>query len=128
MDMMGIIFSNIYDNNMGELTRERTSASIPFGGRYRQIDFILSNMANSGIRDIGIITKYNYQSLMDHIGSGKDWDLARRSGGIKILPPYITAYANNINALYRTRMEALKSVNYSISRIKDEYVIMSDCD
>ena len=65
MEAMGIIFSNIYDNNMGELTRERTSASIPFGSRYRQIDFALSNMANSKISNIGIVTKYNYQSLME---------------------------------------------------------------
>ena len=77
MDCMGIIFSNIYDSSMGALTAFRTSASIPFGGRYRQIDFILSNMSNSGIRDIGIITKYNYQSLMDHLGTCEEWDLHR---------------------------------------------------
>lgn len=65
-------------------------------------------MVNSDIYNISVITHYNYQSLMDHIGSGKDWDLARRSGGIKILPPYITAYANNVNSLYTTRLEALK--------------------
>ena len=128
MSATGIIFSNIHDNNIPELTTKRTVASVPFACRYRFIDFTLSNMVNSNIYNISVITHYNYQSLMDHIGSGKDWDLARRSGGIKILPPYITAYANNINALYRTRLEALKSVNYSISRIKDEYVIMSDCD
>ena len=75
----------------------RTVASIPFACRYRFIDFTLSNMVNSDIYNISVITHYNYQSLMDHIGSGKDWDLARRSGGIKILPPYITAYANNVN-------------------------------
>ena len=85
-------------------------------------------MVNSNIYNIDVITHYNYQSLMDHIGSGKDWDLARRSGGIKILPPYITAYANNRNALYSTRLEALKSVHNAILHIKDEYVIMSDCD
>ena len=65
---------------------------------------------------------------MDHIGSGKDWDLARRSGGIKILPPFIRAYANNANQLYTTRLEALKNVNYAISKITDDYVVMSDCD
>jgi glucose-1-phosphate adenylyltransferase len=65
---------------------------------------------------------------MDHIGAGKDWDLARRSGGIKILPPYITAYANNVNSLYRTRLEALKSVSHSITKITDDYVVLSDCD
>lgn len=128
MSASGIIFSNIHDNNIPELTRLRTVASVPFACRYRFIDFTLSNMVNSNIYNISVITHYNYQSLMDHIGSGKDWDLARRSGGIKILPPYITAYANNVNSLYQTRLEALKSVNYSISRITDDYVVLSDCD
>lgn len=128
MSTAGIIFSNIHDNNIPELTRNRTMASVPFGCRYRLIDFALSNMVNSNITNISVITHYNYQSLMDHIGSGKDWDLARRSGGIKILPPFITAYANNINSLYTTRLEALKSVNYSISKITDDYVVLSDCD
>lgn len=128
MSATGIIFSNIHDNNIPELTTKRTVASVPFACRYRFIDFTLSNMVNSNIYNISVITHYNYQSLMDHIGSGKDWDLARRSGGIKILPPYITAYANNVNSLYSTRLEALKSVNYSLSRITDEYVVLSDCD
>ena len=128
MSVAGIIFSNIHDTNIPELTRNRTMASVPFGCRYRLIDFTLSNMVNSNISNISVITHYNYQSLMDHIGSGKDWDLARRSGGIKILPPFITAYANSSNSLYSTRLEALKSVNNSISKIPDDYVVLSDCD
>ena len=128
MSAAGIIFSNIHDANIPELTRNRTMASVPFGCRYRLIDFTLSNMVNSNINNISVITHYNYQSLMDHIGSGKDWDLARKSGGIKILPPFITAYANNSNALYSTRLEALKSVYSSISKITDDYVVLSDCD
>ncbi len=128
MSASGIIFSNIHDNNIPELTRLRTVASVPFACRYRFIDFTLSNMVNSNIYNINVITHYNYHSLMDHIGSGKDWDLARRSGGIKILPPFITAYANNLPNHSQTRMEALKSVNYSLSNIKDEYVVLSDCD
>ena len=128
MSAAGIIFSNIHDNNIPELTRNRTMASVPFGCRYRLIDFALSNMVNSNINNVSVITHYNYQSLMDHIGSGKDWDLARRSGGIKMLTPFITAYANNSNALYSTRLEALKSVNNSISKIPDDYVVLSDCD
>jgi len=128
MSVAGIIFSNVHDANIPELTRNRTLASVPYGCRYRLIDFALSNMVNSGISNISVITHYNYQSLMDHIGAGKDWDLARRSGGIKILPPFITAYANNANGLYNSRLEALKSVNYSISKIKDDYVVLSDCD
>ncbi len=128
MSAAGIIFSNIHDNNIPELTRNRTMASVPFGCRYRLIDFTLSNMVNSNITNISVITHYNYQSLMDHIGSGKDWDLARRSGGIKILPPFIRATAGNFNQLYTTRLEALKSVNYAISKITDDYVVLSDCD
>ena len=128
MSVQGIIFSNLHDKNIPELTHRRTMASVPYAGRYRLIDFTLSNMVNSGITDVSVITHYNYQSLMDHIGAGKDWDLARRSGGIKILPPYISAFANNQNALYNSRMEALKSVNYSLSRFNSDYVVLSDCD
>lgn len=128
MNAAGIIFSNLHDNSIAELTRQRTMASIPFACRYRLIDFALSNMVNSGITNINVIAHYNYHSLMDHIGTGKDWDLARRTGGIKILPPYITAYANVTNTLYNTRLEALKSVIYSISHIQEELVVISDCD
>ena len=91
MTAAGLIFSNIHDRSIPEMTRKRTMASIPYGCRYRLIDFALSNMVNSNITNVGIITHYNYQSLMDHVGNGKDWDLARRSGGIKILPPYVAA-------------------------------------
>lgn len=128
MSVVGIIFSNIHDKNISELTRMRTMASVPFGCRYRLIDFTLSNMVNSGITHVGVITHYNYKSLMDHIGSGKDWDLARRQGGIKILPPYITAFANNQNSLYTTRLEALKSINSFIAGCTEDYVVLSDCD
>ena len=121
MDMMGIIFSNIYDNNMGELTRERTSASIPFGGRYRQIDFILSNMANSGIRDIGIITKYNYQSLMDHLGNCDEWDL-KLGDGVRFLPPYATGHTG----AYRGKLEALQTALPVLERNDSEYVVLAD--
>lgn len=128
MSVVGIIFSNIHDKSIPELTRLRTMASVPFGCRYRLIDFTLSNMVNSGIKHVGIITHYNYQSLMDHLGSGIDWDLARRSGGIQILPPYITAFANTKNFLYSTRLEALKNIFSFISECTEEYVVLSDCD
>lgn len=128
MSVAGIIFSNLHDRSIAELTRTRTMASIPFLCRYRFIDFPLSNMVNAGIKDIKVITHYNYHSLMEHIGSGKDWDLAIRSGGIKILPPYITAYANYTNVLYDSRLEALKSVHYSLQQMKEDFVVLSDCD
>ncbi|MBQ2773881.1 MAG: glucose-1-phosphate adenylyltransferase subunit GlgD [Clostridia bacterium] len=129
MTAAGIIFSNIHDATVPELTSRRTMASIPFGGRYRLIDFALSNMVNSGISKVGLITHYNYQSLLDHIGNGKDWDLARRTGGIKILPPFITAYDNaTAGRLYSTRLEALMGVMNFIDRCTEDVLVLSDCD
>ncbi len=125
MRAVGIIFSNIHDNNVPELARIRTLGSIPFGGRYRLIDFPLSNMVNSGIDTVGIITKSNYQSLMDHVGSGKDWDLARKDGGVIILPPYGDAESST---LYTSRLEALKGITNFLFRADEEYVVMTDCD
>lgn len=129
MTAAGLIFSNIHDQSVSELTRMRTMASVPFGGRYRLIDFALSNMVNSDITKIGVITHYNYQSLLDHIGTGKDWDLARRSGGIKILPPYITAYENSASGkMYGSRLEALMGAANFINRCTEDYIVLSDCD
>ncbi len=129
MEVAGLILSNIHNASIPELTGIRTMASIPFGCRYRLVDFPLSNMVNSGITKIGIVTHNNYQSLMDHIGTGKDWDLARRSGGIKILPPFIATYEDsNGGHLYNTRLEALMGVSGFISRCKEDYIVMSDCD
>ncbi len=125
MKAVGIIFSNIHDNNVPELARVRTLGSIPFAGRYRLIDFPLSNMVNSGIDTVGIITKSNYQSLIDHVGSGKDWDLARKDGGVIILPPFGD---NGNNALYTSRLEALKGITNFLFRADEEYVVMTDCD
>ena len=124
MEVAGLIFSNIHTSSIPELTGVRTMASVPFGCRYRLVDFPLSNMVNSGITKIGIITHNNYQSLMDHIGTGKDWDLARRSGGIKILPPFITTYDGNGGRLYTSRLEALMGVTNFISRCTEDYIVL----
>ncbi len=124
MNALGLVFSNIHDRSVPELTQERTMGSIPFCGRYRLVDFTLSNMVNSGVAKVGVITKSNYQSLMDHIGSGKDWDLARRQGGLHILPPF----GLKGNVLYNTRLEALRGAQNFLRRSDEEYVIMSDCD
>ena len=128
MNALGLIFSNIHDNDVPELTSRRAIGSIPFGGRYRLIDFALSNMINSDINKVGVITNYNYQSLMDHIGTGKDWDLARRSGGLKLLPPYIAAYDAAASRQFSSRVELLKGALNFIARSDEEYVIMTDCD
>ncbi len=121
---VGVIFSNIHDENIPELSKHRTMASIPFAGRYRLIDFALSNMVNSGVTTVGIVTKNNYQSLIGHLGSGKDWDLARKDGGIILLPPY----SNETDKPYGSRLEALMSIKSFLDHRKEDYVLISDCD
>ena len=121
---LGVIFANTYDNLVPELVAERTMASIPFGGRYRMIDFVLSNMANSGIDNVSVIVRKNYHSLMDHLGAGREWDLTRKRGGLNLVPPYAEA---NVK-LYRGRVEALASLVEFLEDQKEEFVIMSDSD
>ena len=128
MKAAGLIFSNVHDASIPELTKPRKMASIPFGGRYRLIDFALSNMVNSDITTVGLITHNNYQSLLDHIGTGKDWDLARRSGGIRILPPFITSATRGDDKLYKTRLEALIGVKDYVENCGADHVIISDCN
>ena len=124
-EALGIVFSDIHEWSMGELTAARTVAAIPFAGRYWLIDFVLSNMINSGIRKVGVITKSNYQSLMGHIGSGKDWDLSRKNGGITVLPPY---GEGDRTGLYKGRLDALMRIINYINTSDQEYIVLSDCD
>lgn len=120
---LGVIFANSYDNLVPELVAERTMASIPFGGRYRLIDFVLSNMANSGIDNISVIVRKNYHSLMDHLGSGREWDLTRKRGGLNIVPPF----AERSIKMYSGRVDALASILSWLEDQKERYVILSDC-
>ena len=100
---LGIIFPNSYDSLVPELVDERLMASIPFGGRYRMVDFVLSSMVNCGIDNISVLVRSNYHSLMDHLGSGREWDLARKNGGLNIFPPYseknVKVYSGRVDAL-----------------------------
>ncbi len=123
-NVLGLIFANMHDMTVGDLTKNRTMGSVLFGGRYRLIDFPLSNMVNSGINSVGVITKDNYQSLLDHLGSAREWDLARKKGGLYILPPFGNANA----ALYTGRIEALNGAMSFIKHSMCDYVVMSDCD
>ena len=122
VDALGIIFPNSYDSLLPELTSERLMASIPFASRYRMIDFILSGMVNCGIDNISIVVRKNYHSLLDHLGSGREWDLARKNGGLNIIPPY----AQKAVKIYHGRVEALASILAFLKSQKEKYVVMSD--
>ncbi len=124
-NVLGIIYSNAGDANVSELTSVRTMGSVPFAGRYRLIDFILSNMVNCGISKVGVSTKSNYQSLMDHLGSGKPWDLSRKREGITLLPPF-NLLGNG--GIYKSRIEAISSIMQYISRSNKDYVLFADCN
>ncbi|WP_046176626.1 GlgC family sugar phosphate nucleotidyltransferase [Domibacillus indicus] len=84
--MLGVIDATMLPGEMGELAAYRSPAAIPFAGRYRLIDFILSNLVNSGIQSVAIFPRSPYRSLMDHLGSGKDWDLNRKRDGLFFFP------------------------------------------
>lgn len=123
-NILGIVFANAHDDMLGDLTKNRSMASVPFGGRYRIIDFMLSNFANAGISHVGLITKTNYLSLTNHLSNGKPWDLDRKNGGLCILPPYITGAAQ----YYTRRLEMLNSVMEFLTSCDEEYVILGDSD
>ena len=119
---LGIIFPNSYDNLVPELVTERLMASIPFASRYRMVDFILSSMVNCGIGNVSIIVRKNYHSLMDNLGSGREWDLTRKTGGLNIVPPFAE------KAVYNGRVEALASIIDFLKSQKEKYVVMSDAN
>jgi glucose-1-phosphate adenylyltransferase len=119
---LGIIFPNIYDKLVPELTTERLMASIQFGGRYRMVDFILSSMTNSGIDNIAILVRENYFSLTDHLGSGREWDLTRKNGGLTIFPPF----AQKSMGVYAGRIEAVASIIAFLKSQDEKYVVLSD--
>lgn len=121
-ELHGILFAYHSDSNLGELTRPRNTCSLAFGGRYRLIDFMLSSYVNAGITDVGMIVHESYQSLLDHLGSGKDWELSRKHGGLRILPPF--GYAEKGGGEYRGNMDALAGVHTYLQNIRQEYVIM----
>ena len=120
-NVLGIVYSNSYDTCLEALTARRTMGSVPFGGRYRLIDFPLSNMVNCGITKVGVIANSNFRSLMDHIGSGRPWDLSRKVDGLTMLPPFTPTAADSSN-----RIDALARIMDFISHSKQEYVLLMD--
>ena len=122
-DVIGIIFPNSYDALIPELVSVRLMASIPFASRYRIIDFILSSMTHSGIDNISVVVNKNYHSLMDHLGSGREWDLVRKNGGLHIFPPFAE---KQVGGPYVGRAGALANLLDFLKSQKEKYVIMAD--
>ena len=124
-NLMALLFANTNDDMLPTLTMERSMASLPFGSRYRVIDFHLSNLVNAGVNTVQIVPKSNYRSLMEHIGSGKAWDLDRKNGGLMFLPPFISGQDT---ATYHGHIDAISKIEKFISAAKEEYIVLCDCD
>ncbi|MCQ2603134.1 MAG: glucose-1-phosphate adenylyltransferase subunit GlgD [Clostridia bacterium] len=120
---MAVLFASDTESHLNDLTIHRTTASLPFGGRYRLIDFMLSNLVNANITKIGIITRNNYNSLMDHVRQGRDWDLNRKNGGLYIYPPYVF---NSAHDVYKGKIEALYTLRGFMLDSNEEYVVIAN--
>lgn len=118
----GIIFAYSAAPELRDLVNARTAASLPFCGRYRLIDFSLSALRNAGILDVGVVMQRDYQSLLDHIGSGKAWDMSRRAGGLRMLPPF--GLPEYHNGEYNGTIEALNAVAPYIRDIPQKNVVL----
>ena len=118
---IGLITANYSVSGYGTVGDERPTAAIPFGGRYRLMDFALSNMVNSRIQTVGMVTPYRYRSIIDHIGAGKEWDLDRKSGGLYILPGTVYGFRDNDgHFLFRDFMQ-----NRRYFQIGGDYILAS---
>ena len=122
MKTIGLISANYQGHGFGELTENRTLASLPYGGRYRLIDFALSNMANSGITTVGIIAPYNSGSLIDHIGIGNPWSLGRKKGGMFVMPGSL--YGVQVSGSRFLIRDMIKNIKF-FERDTADYVIIS---
>ncbi|MBQ8506006.1 MAG: glucose-1-phosphate adenylyltransferase subunit GlgD [Clostridia bacterium] len=122
-DVMGIVYTSKDNLNLRELTVNRAVAALPVAGRYRVIDFTLSNLVNSGVRNVGVIAQKNYHSLMDHLGSGKEWDLHTRNNGLFILPPFLN---RENGGEYTGIIDALRANFDYLRRSRQQYVIVTN--
>ena len=125
--MHGIIFAYEQRGELRELTERRTAESMPFGGRYRAVDFALSNLLNAGVTDVGMVLHGRYQSMLDHVGSGKVWDMSRKRGGLHLLPPFNYLHEWGVTP-FRGKMEALAGVRDYLNEIRQDYVVLMEGD
>ena len=116
----GLIYSGSDFSCMKELCSERSMDALPFGGRYRAIDFALSNLVNTGVTNVGIITQRNYNSLMDHVGGGAPWDLHRKRDGLFLLTPY---FVRENTGIYRGTVDAFRGAMNYLEKAPYEYCI-----
>ena len=123
-NVMGVIYTGENDARLRELTMTRAIAALPVLGRYRVIDFLVSSMVNGGVKNVGVIMQKNYHSLMDHLGSGKEWDLHGKNDGLFILPPFLNADENN--GVYKGSIDALHSNMGYLRRSRQEYVLLTN--
>ncbi len=121
--LLGVIDATTYHDDLEDLLTHRSLAALPFAGRYRIIDFVLSNMVNSGIRSVAIFPKMTYRSLMDHLGSGKNWDLNRKRDGLFFFPtPIVDSDINKIGSF-----ENFAANLDFFYRSSQEYSIITNC-
>ncbi|NLJ40604.1 MAG: glucose-1-phosphate adenylyltransferase subunit GlgD [Clostridiales bacterium] len=121
-NVVGIISGICNSAALESLTKSRPISTVPFGARYRLIDFALSNMVNTGIRTVGIVTPYNYRSVLDHIRSGKDWFLDRKSGGLFFLPG--NDRENGGSGSNFVLRDLLENMDF-LKKAREEYIIIS---
>ncbi|MDO5785813.1 MAG: glucose-1-phosphate adenylyltransferase subunit GlgD [Eubacteriales bacterium] len=119
---MGIIFPNSFDSLVSKMVELRLMASLPFASRYRMVDFVLSSMSNCGIDNVAILPSKNYRSLMEHLGTGREWDLARKNGGVHIFPPF----AENRGQIANGRIVAINNILRYLRAQNAKYVVMCD--
>lgn len=125
MKAVGIILAGGNNNRMGELSRKRAIPAMPVGGSFRCIDFVLSNMSNSHVQTVAVLTQYNSRSLNEHLSSSKWWDFGRKQGGLYLFTPTVTAensdwYRGTADAMYQN-IDFLKNRH-------EPYVIISSGD
>ncbi|MCP5455935.1 MAG: glucose-1-phosphate adenylyltransferase subunit GlgD [Thermotogae bacterium] len=126
MKVLGLILCGSKKDNLETLTKKRTSAAVPIFGKYRAIDFTLSNMVNSGINKVGVLTQYNPRSLMDHLGSGKEWNLDRKRGGMFILQPFMSEKDDIMH--YRGTSDAIYQNMTLLKRSDEDFVLIGSGD
>ena len=123
-EVVAMLLAGGQGSRLGVLTKNIAKPAVPYGGNYRIIDFPLSNLVESGVTKIGVVTNSNFRSLMDHIGTGKPWDLSRKSDGLFLLPPFSAGSAN----MWGNRIDAIYGNINFLHQSHQTYVLMADCN